>query len=219
MVYEPKTGYYWMVTGSSLVYWNKDEENLKTPLSTNGLTGANFTSIDVDSRGNLWVGTSNQGVYRLTPRSTSPDTLSVQHFTTRQGLLSDRVQDVAVDSGLGAVWFAHENGVSYYMRNDLRGTDGNMTEYAGKDVRVYPNPFRPDRHEYIVFDNVSDDAVINIYNRGGKLVASLTGEEVAGGRAEWRGRMKNGNLVAPGVYQYVIRGASKVRKGKLLIVH
>ena len=45
--------------------------------------------------------------------------------------------------------------------------------------------------------NVSDDAVINIYNRGGKLVASLTGEEVAGGRAEWRGRMKNGNLVAP----------------------
>lgn len=219
MVYEPKTGYYWMVTGSSLVYWNKDEENLKTPLSTNGLTGANFTSIDVDSRGNLWVGTSNQGVYRLTPRSTSPDTLSVQHFTTRQGLLSDRVQDVAVDSGLGAVWFAHENGVSYYMRNDLRGTDGNMTDDAGKDVRVYPNPFRPDRHEYIVFDNVSDDAVINIYNRGGKLVASLTGEEVAGGRAEWRGRMKNGNLVAPGVYQYVIRGASKVRKGKLLIVH
>ena len=219
MVYEPKTGYYWMVTGASLIYWNQDETTLKNPLSTNGLTGANFTSIDVDSRGNLWVGTSTQGVYRLTPRTTNPDTLSVLHFTTRQGLLNDRVQDVAVDSSLGVVWFAHENGVSSYQRNDLRGTDGNMTDDAGKDVKVYPNPFRPDRHDYVVFDNVSDDAVINIYNRGGRLVASLTGNDVAGGRAEWKGRMNNGNLVAPGVYQYVIRGASKVRKGKLLIIH
>jgi hypothetical protein len=158
-------------------------------------------------------------VYRLTPRTTNPDTLSVLHFTTRQGLLNDRVQDVAVDSSIGVVWFAHENGVSSYQRNDLRGTDGNMTDDAGKDVKVYPNPFRPDRHDYVVFDNVSDDAVINIYNRGGRLVASLTGNDVAGGRAEWKGRMNNGNLVAPGVYQYVIRGASKVRKGKLLIIH
>jgi hypothetical protein len=31
--------------------------------------------------------------------------------------------------------------------------------------------------------------------------------------------MENGNLVAPGVYQYVVRGKNKVKKGKLLIVH
>ena len=155
----------------------------------------------------------------MTPRETSPDTLSVLHFTTRQGLLSNTIQDVAVDSALGFVWFAHETGISRYRRNDLRGTGDNMTDNARVDVMVYPNPFRPKIQPYVVFDNVSDDAVIGIYNRGGKLVASLRGSDIAGGRTEWDGKMKNGTLVAPGVYQYVIRGGSTTKKGKLLIVH
>lgn len=218
-VYEPKSGYFWIVTTSSLEYWNAEQDSLMSPLSTNGLTGSGFTSIDVDSRGNLWVGTSTQGAFRLTPRSTSPDTLSVLHFTTRQGLLSDKVQDIAVDSIQGYVWFAHQTGITRYRRNDLRSTDGNMTSDARQDVKVYPNPFRPRIQPYVVFENITDDAVIEIYNRGGKLVASLRGDEVVGGRAEWDGKMRNGDFVAPGVYQYVIRGASKAKKGKLLIIH
>ena len=219
LAYEPKTGYLWMVTNSALVYWDQDENDLKTPLSTNGLNGASYTSIDVDSRGNLWVGTTAQGVYRLTPRTTSPDTLSVLHFTSRHGLLSDRIQDVAIDTVLGMVWFAHENGITRYKRDDLRGTEKNMTDEAREDVKVYPNPFRPKLQPYVSFTNVADDAVINVYNRGGKLVVSLSGEKISGGRAEWNGRMDNGNIVAPGVYQYVVRGGTKVRKGKLLIIH
>jgi flagellar hook assembly protein FlgD len=50
-------------------------------------------------------------------------------------------------------------------------------------------------------------------------VATLANERVVGGRAEWDGRMDNGNIVAPGVYQYIIRGKSKVKKGKLLVIH
>lgn len=219
MVYEPKTDYLWMVTGSSLAYWNADMDSIRSPLSTNGLTSANFTSLDVDARGNLWAGTSSRGAYRLTPRSTSPDTLSVVHFTTRQGLFSDKIQDVAVDSALGMVWFAHENGVTRYSRNDLRATDGNMTDDARQDVKVFPNPFRPRLQPYVIFDNVANDAVIGVYNRGGKLVASFSGNDIAGGRVEWNGRMKGGDIVAPGVYQYVIRGSSKTKKGKLLIIH
>ena len=219
MVYEPKTDYFWIVTASSLAYWNEEQDSLRTPLSTNGLTSASFTSIDVDSRGNLWVGTSTNGAYRLTPRVTNPDTLSVTHFTTWHGLLSDRVQDVAIDSLLGYVWFAHDNGVTRYTRNDLRSTEGNMTDAAREEVKVFPNPFRPNRHQYVLFNNISDDAVINIYNRGGRLVATLANERVVGGRAEWDGRMDNGNIVAPGVYQYIIRGKSKVKKGKLLVIH
>ena len=219
LVYEPKTDYVWMVTASTLVYWDKDDKDLKSPLSTNGLTGADYTSIDVDSRGNLWVGTKTQGAYRLTPRKTSPDTLSVMHFTTRHGLLSEEIQDVAVDTVLGMVWFAHEKGITRYKRDDVRSTEKNMTDNAHEDVKVYPIPFRPKLQPYISFVNVADDAVISVYNRGGRLVVSLSGDQISGGRAEWNGRMENGNIVAPGVYQYVIRGGTKVKKGKLLIIH
>ena len=48
---------------------------------------------------------------------------------------------------------------------------------------------------------------------------SLRGDRVAGGKTEWDGRLDDGSLVAPGVYQYVVRSGSKVRKGKLLIIH
>ena len=219
LVYEPKTDYVWMVTNSSLVYWDKDEGDLKSPLSTNGLSGVVYTSIDVDARGNLWVGTSSQGAYRLTPRKTNPDTLSVEHFTSRHGLLSEKIQDVAVDTVLGMVWFAHDNGITRYKRDDVRNTDKNMTSDAPEDVKVFPNPFRPKLQAFVSFANVADDAVINVYNRGGKLVVSLSGEKISGGRAMWNGRMDNGNIVAPGVYQYVVRGGSKVKKGKLLIIH
>ncbi|SHK98845.1 hypothetical protein [Fibrobacter sp. UWB11] len=219
LVYEPKTDNVWMVTTSSLVYWDKDENDLKTPLSTNGLSGAVYTSLDVDSRGNLWVGTSSQGAYRLTPRPTSPDTLSVLHFTSRHGLLSEKIQDVAVDTVLGMVWFAHDNGITRYKRDDVRSTENNMTDDAREDVKVYPNPFRPKLQPYVSFANVADDAIVSVYNRGGKLVVSLSGNQISGGRAEWNGRMENGSIVAPGVYQYVVRGGTKVRKGKLLIIH
>ncbi len=219
LVYEPKSENLWLVTASTLMYWDKDGKDLKSPLSTNGLSGADFTSIDVDSRGNLWVGTKTQGAYRLTPRKTSPDTLSVEHFTTRHGLLSESIQDVAVDTVFGMVWFAHDNGVTLYQRNDVRSTENNMTNDAAGDVKVFPIPFRPKLHPYISFINVADDAVISIYNRGGRLVVSLSGGKISGGRAQWDGRMENGNLVAPGVYQYVVRGRNKVKKGKLLIVH
>ena len=219
LVYEPRSDYVWMVTTSTLVYWDKDEKDLKSPLSTNGLSGVSYTSIDVDSRGNLWVGTASHGAYRLTPRKTSPDTLSVMHFTTRHGLLSEKVQDIAVDTVLGMVWFAHDHGVTSYNRDDVRNIEKNMTDDAINEVKVFPIPFRPKLQAYITFANVSDDAVISVFNRGGKLVVSLSGEEISGGRAEWNGRMKNGDLVAPGVYQYVIRGKDKVKKGKLLIIH
>lgn len=222
MVYDPKSEYLWIVTSSALEYWEDNSENrqdsLRTPFSMNGLTGAEFTSIDVDARGNLWVGTSAQGIYRLTPRKLNPDTLSVEHFTERNGLLNDAVQDIAVDSVLGAVWVGHANGVSFYRRSDLRSAAGNMTDDAKFEVKVYPNPYRMREHEFVVFDNVAEDAVIAIYNAGGNLVRMLRGDALRGGRAEWDGKDKRGRDVTPGVYHYVVKTSSEVKKGKLIVV-
>ena len=83
------------------------------------------------------------------------------HFTTRHGLLSEGIQDVAVDTVLGMVWFAHDNGVTGYKRDDVRGTEKNMTDKAYEDVKVYPIPFRPKLQPYISFFNVADDAVLS----------------------------------------------------------
>ena len=60
---------------------------------------------------------------------------------------------------------------------------------------------------------------MSIYNRGGALIRTFKGDDVLGGRLEWNGRDKNGKLVAPGVYYYVVNNGPKKKKGKFIIVH
>jgi hypothetical protein len=48
---------------------------------------------------------------------------------------------------------------------------------------------------------------------------SFSGSDVAGGRVEWDALTKEGRLVAPGVYYYVVRTPSKIKKGKFIVIH
>lgn len=219
MVYDPVGDRLWLVSMSSLAYLDEEADTIMTPASTNGMLGAEFTSIDVDSHGNLWVGTTNQGVYRLTPKNGSPDTLKILHFTTKDGLLDNNVADLAIDPVVGAAWFAHEKGVSYYRRNDLKDAHKNMTDSAEVKVHAYPVPFRPKTQAFLTIDGIAEKSTVSIYNRGGALIKYFRNEEVAGGKVEWNGREDSGKLVTPGVYYYVVKKGSKVKKGKFIIAH
>lgn len=209
----------WFATTSSIYYLDAEQDSLIAPTSTKGLRGAEYTSIDVDVHGNLWAGTANQGVYRLSQKKNSPDTLSVIHYTTKNGLLDDNVSDIAIDNVLGRAWFSHVNGVSYYQRNDLKDASKNMTDAATVKVKAYPVPFRPKVHSHFTIDGVSENATVSIFNRGGALVKSFRNSELLGGKLEWNGCDKKGNLVAPGVYYYVINNGSDSKKGKFIIAH
>lgn len=219
MVYDTVANRLWVASMANLAYLDEELDTLMTPTSVKGLRGADYTSLDVDVHGNLWVGTANQGAYRLSLKGKSPDTLSVEHFTARMGLLSDDVSDISVDAVLGAVWFSHGKGVSRYFRNDLKYAEKNMTDSSSADVVAYPVPFRPMVHDHFTIDHIAEDAVVSIFNRGGALIRSFSGNDILGGRLEWNGLGKDDKLVAPGVYYYVVRTSSKTKKGKFLIIH
>ena len=209
----------WLVSATGIGYMEFDKDSIRKPVSMNGLVGAEFTSIDVDRLGNVWVGTTQQGAYRLSRRGSSFDTLTVSHYTMTEGLLNNTVLDLAVDGAIGVVWFAHENGVSLYQRNDLRKPKDVTADSVEADIKVYPVPFRPRVHSFLKIDNIPEDSRVDIYNRGGSLIRSFVGDGVAGGLVEWDGTGKNGMLVAPGVYYYVVRANSKAKKGKFLVIH
>lgn len=219
MTMDDKTNTLWLASVSGLGYWAEGQDSVMQPYSTKGLLSAEFTSIDVDGHSNVWLGTTTQGAFRLSKTGVSNDSLVSKHYVMKDGLLSNAVSDLAVDSKTGRIWFAHENGISLYQRNDLRDASDFMTDQAKIDVLVYPNPFRINYHNVVTFQGVAEDAVISIYNRGGTLVKSLYDQNVYGGMAEWDGRDKNGVYVAPGVYYYVIRNSRKTKKGKLIIMH
>ena len=218
-VFDKDDNALWMVTVGSLAYMDEDRDTLVQPSSTKGLIGAEYTSMDRDVQGNIWLGTADQGVFRLSKRKKSKDTLAVERWATEQGLLSNKVHDLAIDPIKGMIWFAHDGGVTRYSRKDLRNAEKMMTSEAPAEVKAYPNPFRPKQGQRLIIDNISEDSFVSVYNRGGALVKSFYDSDVLGGRAEWDGTDKTGKLVAPGVYHYVVRKGSKKKTGKIILIH
>ncbi len=209
----------WMITVGNLAYMDEDRDTIVQPSSTKGLIGAEYSAMDRDVQGNIWLGTTDKGAFRLAKKGKSKDTLSAIHFTTSNGLLSDRINDMAIDPVLGMAWFAHNGGVTRYTRNDLKNADKFMTKNSPAEVKAYPNPFRPKQGSHLFIDNVSEDSFVSIYNRGGALVKSFYDSDILGGRAEWDGTDAKGKLVAPGVYHYVVRKGLKKKTGKIILIH
>lgn len=220
MAYDAKNRYLWLVTKSQLQYWDIDKDSLNVPYSVKGVVGTEYTSAEFDVQGNLWVGTMGQGAYRLTRKGVSQDSLVAQQFTVKNGMLTNEVLDIAIDPVLGDAWFSHEKGATLYRRNDLRNAADKNSTIAEKKVIAYPNPFRVGEHDHLTIDNIGENAVVSIYNRAGHLIYSFAGNETKGGSADWYGFSRQGYLVAPGVYWYVVKKPSgKSEKGKFIVIH
>jgi len=209
----------WIATYSKIGHWNSGD-SVMVPHRISHFAGTSYSSIAVDPHGNLWISSNGDGLYRLTRKKESNDTLSAEHFKTRHGLINDNIYDLALDSVTGTLWMAHNIGVTMLVRDDLRKASAFMTDSIDLKVRVYPNPFRPKKHIRVNFEFVAENARISIFNAGGNLIKSMADEDLIGGHAEWDGRDGSGHLVAPGVYTYLITIHGKKKKqGKLLIIH
>jgi hypothetical protein len=222
MAYDKKGNYLWIVTKDQITYWdvgNTDKDTIKAPQVVKGVIGAEYTSLEFDVQGNLWVGTIGQGVYRLTRKGVTQDTLTAKQFTAKNGLLSNEVLDIAIDPVMGEAWFSHETGLTMYGRSDLRDVSGGSKDSIKHDIIAYPNPFRLGEHAYITIDNIGEKAVVSIYNRAGHLVRSFDENETKGGSVDWNGLSKRGNVAAPGVYWYIVKNSSGKKKGKFILIH
>lgn len=213
-----KSGRLWALTNSAVAYFESGMDSVQAPHKIAAFEQASLSSIALDPKDRLWVGTVGNGAYMIRKTGKSPDTLAAKKYVSRNGLLNDIVYDVAVDSKKGEVWFIHKNGASRYFRADLRETSSFMTS-DGPEFKVYPNPVRFDLGQVLTFDHFSESAVISIYNAGAHLVRSFRESEVSGGRLVWDGRDRNGVLVAPGVYHYLVKKGSKTKRGKILVIH
>lgn len=222
LAYDEKGDYLWVVTKDQIGYWdlgNTDKDTVKAPHVIKGVIGSEYTSLEFDVQGNLWLGTMDQGVYRLTRKGVTQDTLTAKQFTAKQGLLSNEVLDIAIDAVRGEAWFSHERGLTMYKRGDLRDVSGSKGDSVKHDLIAYPNPFRLGEHSHITIDNVGAKAVVSIYNRAGHLVRSFNENETKGGSVDWDGQSKRGNVAAPGVYWYVVKNSSGKKKGKFILIH
>lgn len=150
-----------------------------------------INAIAVDGGDRKWMATAN-GVYLF---GKNGDEL-IHHFTTENSpLLSNEVNDVAIDPGTGEVYFSTSAGLVSYLGD---ATDG---ESGCDDVFVYPNPVRPDYEGNIVIRGSSEKALVKITTVSGMLVREINSQ---GGTAVWDGRDLRGNKVHSGIYLALI---------------
>lgn len=169
------------------------------------LNGVNISSIAIDAANRKWIGTGADGVYLI-----SEDGQKIlQHFTTENSpLISDEIQSIAVNPQTGEVMIGTFLGLVSYM------SDANTpaADLDKSNVRVYPNPVKPDYNGVIAVDGLTFNAEVKITTVTGQLVYS---GHANGGLFTWDGRNQSGKRVSSGVYNIISTNA----EGKKAIVN
>ena len=124
---------------------------------------------------------------------------------------SNTVNDIAIDSQSGDVYFATDKGMVAYK--------GTSTEAEGdlSNVYVYPNPVRPGFEGDVKVSGLIDNANIKITDIEGNLVYETTSE---GGTILWDTRAFGRYKVASGVYMIFIASedGAETKVKKVMII-
>jgi len=207
-------GILWAISNSKIFYLAQDE--WKEPYSIRGFEGGTISALETDAQNGLWIGTQGDGAYLLSKVNNSPDSLTAKHFKTKNGLLSEMVYDIAIDTIKGRVYFAHDLGLSVYSTAIVRNASSYMQGDAPKPI-AYPNPFRPKQHSAVTIDYISQNSIVYIFDSSGKRVKFFSTDELRGGAVAWDGKNENGKLVAPGLYHYMVKDGKKTAQGKIMV--
>lgn len=168
-----------------------------------------ITDIEVDGGNRKWMGTANAGIILL-----SPDGLQIieQHTTENSPLISNNILDLKLDHQTGELFIITDMGLVSY-RTDATYED---PEYA--DVKIFPNPARPEFEGPITIQGIRYNSDVKITDVAGNLVYMTTSN---GGTATWDGKNVNGERVKTGVYLiWTAANEGKGRKvGKVLVVN
>ena len=166
------------------------------------LNGVPIKCIAVDGGNRKWFGTSGNGVYLVS----SDGTEILEHFTSENSpLLSDEIFDIAIDGSNGEVYIATSLGLVSYRGS---ATDP-MTELKESNIRVYPNPVRPEYTGPITITGLMSQTDVKIVNAAGRLVNEGTS---VGGEYTWDGCTSEGKRATTGIY-FVFAADSEGNKG------
>ena len=167
-----------------------------------------ITDIVVDGANQKWIGTSDSGVFLLSPNGQE----TIHHFTIDNSPLpSNSINDIDIDAITGEVFFATSKGMISFKGMATDPSD-NLN-----NVIVYPNPVRPGYSGTVKITGLLDRCTIKITDIEGSLVYETTSE---GGTIEWDTTAFGKYKVASGVYMIFISAEDGVetKVKKVMIV-
>lgn len=217
-----KNGVIWVCTDKGIiVYYNPEEIFLKNEFNGEQilidqggyiqplLESEIVTSIAIDPANRKWFGTDGSGVFFISEDGTK----ELAHFTKENSpLLSNKIQDIAINENNGEVFIATNEGIISYR------SDATLPMQSLDNVYAYPNPVYPDYEGFIVIKNLMQNTTVKISDLYGNLVFETVS---VGGQALWNGKNLKNKKVNSGIYLVYAtdeQGNNKVVT-KILIFH
>jgi sugar lactone lactonase YvrE len=206
------------------------EDGIPTELLANQF----ITDIKVDGSDNKWVGTLDSGIFYFSPDGQE----TIYQFTTSNSPLpSNSIQDISIDPQSGRVYIATSKGLVSFS------SGGTKPKETLEEAFIYPNPVRPE-YDILGFDDLNninngvkvsgltENVNVKITDIEGNLVAEAQSRvnqrssrqnynfAIDGGTGIWNGKNLRGNVVASGVYLFLISDLDSFETKilKLLIV-
>ena len=159
-----------------------------------------INAMVIDGGNRKWIGTNASGVFCMSPNGKE----EIYHFdASNSPLISNTIVDIKIDYESGEIFFVTDEGLISY-RGDVTAGDNNFS-----DVKVYPNPVRPEHVGVITIEGVGYESQVRITDISGNIVYETVSN---GGTILWDGNRLNGDRVQTGVY--LVWSALKEGKGK-----
>lgn len=160
------------------------------------------TALAVDGGNRKWIGTGGSGLYLVSPDGSEV----LESFTTdNSSLPSNFIYSLAVDAATGVVMIGTDVGLVSYSA----GVTEPKPSLEKSNVKVYPNPVRPEYSGSVTVTGLTEGADIKVANVAGQVVGGGTAQ---GGSFIWDVRAKDGGRVPTGVY-YIIVATGQGKKG------
>ena len=200
-----RDGVMWIGTPGRLHYWFEGQVGLRYSVINDDI---NVVAVDV--RNNKWIGTGG-GLSVL-----DADGFTWTHYSTSNSpLVSDNITAFAFNEITGEVYIGTSNGLSR-LETPFTKPAQNLELVIG-----HPNPFILDGADaQFHIDNLAEKATVRIFTPEGVLVKKIPQSQIFGSRTTWYGRNDSGELVASGVYIYLVTtedGQTKV--GKVAVIN
>jgi hypothetical protein len=210
-----RDGYVWLGTNSGVAYFIDSynvfvsEVDAVKPIFENRylLKGEKITAITVDAANRKWIGTQ-KGVWLFN----ATGEILINNFTEDNSpLLSNVINDIAINANTGEVFFATAKGIVSY-----RG-DATESISAFQDIKIFPNPVTHAFTGTVAISGLVNDASIKITDISGKLVWQT---QANGGTATWNLYDYAGRHAATGIYLVFAASAdgSESAIGKIAVI-
>lgn len=183
-----KNNELWVGTSAGINVINDINNPKNTVRKIWGMRNQSVNQIIVDNANRKWVATKTGGLFLL-----SDDGYDIiYNFTTENSpLTSNNVLSIALDEINGIIYISTTNGLLSFKSNFTRTA-------LSYNLKVFPNPFIQNKHNFVTIDGLVKNTTIKIFNTSMELINEFT--NINTGRFIWDGKDKNGNKLSSGIY-------------------